>query len=184
MFIRIPALLLCAVTLLLTLLVACGAQGTGATNYKEGVGVPQEIMPTDFHRDGVEIEYNTTPPTSGDHASAAIRCGFYGEEVPDEFVVHNMEHGNVIMSYNLADSAAVGRLKEIHDSLEGGDRWLVTRFYTEIPEGDIAMTAWGVLDQFTGIDEVRISKFLEAYKGNRFSGETRSLGRGITCNGA
>ena len=56
--------------------------------------------------------------------------------------------------------------------LNGNDQWLVTRFYPNIPQGTVALTAWGVLDEFEGVDEDRIKRFYEAYKGNLFSEET------------
>jgi hypothetical protein len=43
------------------------------------------------------------------------------------------------------------------------------------------MAAWGVVDIFDGVDEGRIESFYEAYRGNRFSEETSSVGRGIPC---
>jgi len=59
--------------------------------------------------------YNSSPPTSGSHwATGWARCGIYDDEgeVPDERIVHNMEHGQVIISYNLTDDAEVERLKD------------------------------------------------------------------------
>ena len=172
---------LITVSLFLPSLPGGGTGGTGATSYKNGVGDPQAVMPTASHLDGQTIEYSTTPPTSGDHWAAPAQCGFYEEEMRDETIVHNMEHGHIIMSYNLTDPSDLSRLKDVHNGLEVSDSWLVTRPYSEIPEGDIAMTAWGVLDQFTGIDEELIQRFFDAYKGNRFSDETSSIGRGIAC---
>ena len=164
--------------------VAPGAVGTGATRYIAGVGVPQAVMRTAFHRDGAVVAYHTVPATSGDHWSTPTRCGFYGEEIPDEILVHNMEHGNVIMSHNLTNTAELARLKDIHNNLRGSGDWLVTRPDFRLPEGAIVMTAWGVLDRFIGIDQERIRRFFDAYKGNRFSQETRSIGRGISCASA
>ena len=68
--------------------------------------------------------------------------------------------------------------------MSGNGEWLVTRFYPNIPQGSVALTAWGVLDEFEGVDEDRIERFYEAYKGNLFSDETRGLGRGIPCTSA
>ena len=85
------------------------------------------------------------------------------------------------MSYHLTDPAEIARLRALHNGLMGSDLWLVTRFYDEIPEGEIAMAAWGVIDPFTGIDEERIRRFFNAYQGNRLSAETKRLDRGIPC---
>jgi hypothetical protein len=165
--------------------VACGSGSVDSGNSVGTVGASQELMPTFVHRDGVAIEYNTAPPTSGDHWGNTIRCGFYMPNivVPDQVIVHNMEHGNVVMNYHINNPDELEKLKIIQGSLNGSDQWLVARHYTGIPEGHIAMTAWGVLDEFAGINEMRITRFFDAYKGNLLSNETRNLGRGITCKG-
>ncbi len=159
---------------------AGGDTGRGAASYEDGIGVPQPVEPTAFHVNE-EVAYSTVPPTSGDHWATPTQCGFYEDGVADELIVHNMEHGNVVISHNLTSDADKERLREIHESLDGNDLWLVTRFYPDIPEGIVALTAWGVLDEFEGIDEDRIKRFYEAYNGNLFSDETRGLGRGIPC---
>lgn len=43
--------------------------------------------------------YNSSPATSGRHAVSAVPCGIFLTEVPDEFQVHNLEHGTVVIQY-------------------------------------------------------------------------------------
>ena len=90
--------------------------GSGTSSYADGIGVPQALMPSAFHVDPEAVAYSTVPPTSGDHWSTTTQCGFYEGEIADEIVVHNMEHGNVIISYNLTEG--VEQLREIHEKLE------------------------------------------------------------------
>ena len=156
----------------------------GATGIVEGVGTPQLPMPTANHIDGQRLEYSTVPPTSGDHWSTPAFCGFYDRELPDEQIVHNMEHGNLIISYNLPDQAKVEELKQLVTNLSGWNLWGIARPYTKIPEGTVAMSAWGVLDSFQGINEDRIKTFFETYGGNQLSSETARLRRGIPCTTA
>ena len=188
--------------------------GRGTDSYKGGIGevqarmtLPQATMlGGTLHPAGSEDtrhlfdtdpnfpEYSTVPPTSGPHLGRPETCGFYPPAyidpvterlgVPDRALVHNLEHGNVVMSYNLPVQDDVDRLEQVHLNLNDSDLWLITRHYDKIPEGQIAMTAWGVLDIFNGVDEGRIESFYNAYKGNRFSAETQSVGRGIPCAGA
>lgn len=49
---------------------------------------------------GTEVEYNSNPPTSGKHYADWIRSGVYSEPKDDRNLVHSLEHGYVIMSYN------------------------------------------------------------------------------------
>ena len=107
--------------------------------------------------------YNTTPPTSGSHWPIPIGCGIYDEELPDEQLVHNLEHGNVVVSYNLTDPAEVDRLKDILKGLNGWSVWGVARPYSKIDEGTVALTAWGYIQQVEGVDEAAIRDFFQAY---------------------
>ena len=134
--------------------------------YVEGVGELQDIMPTRIHvPEDQTVDYNTTPPTSGNHWDWWARCGFYEDGLPDERIVHNMEHGNIIVSYNLSDGSELERLKSFMDNFEMAPSWAVTRFYNEIPEGTIALATWGVLDTMQGVDEDRIERFFRHYAG-------------------
>ena len=147
-----------------------------AEDYVEGVGL--EVTPDDnrdHFADDVSIDavtggegYSSTPPTSGRHWDGWVSCGFYSVEqiVPDERIVHNMEHGNVILSYNLTDPAQVEELEDVFDSIGSTNQWGVARYYDRIPEGTIALTTWGVIDgPMDGIDQERIERFFETYSG-------------------
>lgn len=44
--------------------------------------------------------YNSSPATSGPHNPAPAACGIYTEELPDVTLVHNLEHGTVVIQYH------------------------------------------------------------------------------------
>ncbi len=135
--------------------------------YVEGVGVQQPIALSSHVAEGIDVEYASFPPTSGNHwpPNALVTCGFYEDGVPDERVVHHMEHSNIIISYNLTDPAQVGRLRQTVNDIGLLNIWGVTRFYDKIPEGQVALTAWGVLDMVEGVNEDRIRTFVDNYAG-------------------
>ena len=110
--------------------------------------------------------YNTVPPTSGRHWSAWLDCGFYNYPIPDEMLVHNLEHGNIIVSYNLPDDADVVALREAVDAIPLAAEYAVVRRYLDIPEGMVAITTWGVLDRMMGVDPERIARFFRDFPGN------------------
>ena len=120
--------------------------------------------------------YNTNPPTSGSHWAAPAECGIYDEELPDERVVHNMEHGHVIISYNLPELREAVRLLQLAEDLPNLESWGIVRPYSKIDPGTVAITAWGVIDQVQGVDEQRIRKFYDTYIRNRLSNKTASVG--------
>ncbi len=140
---------------------------TGASyEYVDGVGTQHPVMVTRRHvPNGETVEYNSIPATSGDHWAAWSECGFFEEELPDERVVHNLEHGNIVVSYNLATPEEVGELRDVLDDIGLANVHGVARRYTKIPQGDVALAAWGVSDQMTGVDKDRIERFFETYAG-------------------
>jgi len=153
--------------------------GTAAA-YVEGVGQNQEVMATKNHvQDRTIVAYNSVPATSGDHYFSPQPCGFYQGEVPDERVVHNLEHGNIVISYNLPDAADVDALENVYNDLGGWkDHYTVVRSYSRIAPGQVALSAWGVLDIMDGVDQNRIERFYEHYVG-RLGPEGA-----ISCRGA
>ena len=129
------------------------ADAPTATAYVPGIGRQVEIDgSTDHFPNTLSITavspdgYLTTPPTSGRHWGQWVRCGFYTDPVPDERIVHNMEHGNIIVHYNFDDPAQVDRLKDAYDSIGQTGQWGVARPYDRIPVGAVALTTWGVMD--------------------------------------
>lgn len=44
--------------------------------------------------------YNSNPPTSGPHYVVPATWGIYQNELPDEQLIHNLEHGGIWISYN------------------------------------------------------------------------------------
>ena len=151
----------------LTSIIPGGGQiETGSARaYEEGVGVQNEVMPTRSHvPEGETVEYSTTPPTSGDHWEIPQSCGFYPGGLPDERIVHNLEHGNIVVSYNL-DSALEEELRKAADDIDLSQNWGVLRYYPDIAPGTVALTTWGVSDIMEGVDKDRIDKFFETYAG-------------------
>ena len=154
--------------------------GGGQSSIVEGVGTSARIEGADHVPVGDFVTYQTVPPTSGNHWPAPSGCGIIDAQVPDETVVHNMEHGHVVISYNLPDPEAVAALVQVAEGLSDLDRWGIVRPYSKIAAGTVAVTAWGVLDTMEGVDAERITTFYDTYRRNRFSDETARVGP-IAC---
>ena len=160
-----------------------GASGRGGrVNVVEGVGTPVETAEASHVAEGQPVSYNSTPPTSGAHWPAWAACGVYDTELPDERIVHNLEHGHVVISHNLTDPSELNRLVELTDELKEFELWGVLRRYSKIDPGSVGLSAWSVTDLSPGVDEERIKRFYDNYHRNQFSEETRGLGRAIACD--
>ena len=145
---------------------------TGSSDeFVSGVGLQQELMPVgpsgrNTHvSENQTVVYSTVPATSGDHWGLWAPCGFHEDGLPDERITHNLEHGNIVISYNLTELAEVQQLREAVQSISLYQDWGLTRFYDKIPEGTVALATWGVLDTIEGIDRDRMDRFFETYAG-------------------
>ena len=120
----------------------------------------RDHFPFTLHiEDVVAGGYSTVPPTSGQHWDAWSDCGFYNYPLPDELLVHNLEHGNIIVSYNLEDDTDVAALRDAVGAIPFAREYAIVRRYPLIPEGMVALTTWGVLDRMLGVDPERIARF-------------------------
>ncbi len=154
-----------------------GGIGQGsADGYVQGIGTQVDTSEDRAHfADSYTIEqvsngegYSTTPPTSGRHWNGWAACGFYGPDqiLADERIIHNMEHGNIVVSYNFTEPEQIQELEDVFDSIGKTNLWGVARFYDRIPEGTVALTTWGVIDgPMDGIQKDRIEAFFDAYSG-------------------
>ncbi len=49
------------------------------------------------------ITYNSNPPTSGNHFELWAKRGVYPYEVSDGYLIHSLEHGYIVISYNCGE---------------------------------------------------------------------------------
>lgn len=130
------------------------------------IGEEIATMPSAHHvPEGQKVEYSTTPPTSGMHWATPAPCGFYPEGLPDERIVHNLEHGHIVVSYNLTNPAEVTELRQVLIDMARYEEWGVARSYDKIPEGQVAVAAWGRLSTSEGVSAADIGLFFEAFAG-------------------
>jgi hypothetical protein len=67
----------------------------GITTYKD--------LGRDHITDISGIIYNSNPPTSGNHFAIWAKRGAYPYQVSDGHLIHSLEHGYVVISYNCGD---------------------------------------------------------------------------------
>ena len=110
-----------------------------------------------------EPDYNSNPPTSGNHWPNPAEWGVYAEELPDEALIHDLEHGGIWISYK-PDIP-----EDIRKKLEGfyqkwGRHIIVTP--RSANDTDIAVAAWTRLDKFSisEYSDERVERFIKAYR--------------------
>ena len=107
--------------------------------------------------------YSSNPPTSGPHFPSTAEWGIYKEELPDETIIHNLEHGGIWISYKPDIKPEIKKkLEDFYD--KWGRKVIVTPRLKN--DSDIALAAWTRLDKFSATEysEERIEKFIRAYR--------------------
>lgn len=108
--------------------------------------------------------YNSNPPSGGWHYNAPAQTGIYDKELPDEQIIHNLEHSHIWFAYkpDLAPEQ-IEALAEI--AKDYGSRIIMTpRAANDLP---IAIVAWEHVYKLNAVDatsERQIKAFIDAYR--------------------
>ena len=111
-----------------------------------------------------DVVYNSNPPTSGPHYSNWHKdWKFYDSELPTGGLIHNMEHGGVVVFFK-PDIAQ--ETKDLIKGFADDEQKVIAGANADIPS-PVAMAAWGVYEYFDDFDERAMKAF---YKRNRNRG--------------
>ncbi|WP_141013504.1 DUF3105 domain-containing protein [Nocardioides sambongensis] len=121
----------------------------------DDVQVYDDLDPT--HRTG-EIDYPTSPPVGGPHNPAWLECGVYDRQVNAENLVHDLEHGTVVITYrdDLVDDDAVDLLAAALP-----DNGILTPWAEQ--QAPVVITVWGRQLELVGAEDPRIELFIDAF---------------------
>ncbi|MEK7630854.1 MAG: DUF3105 domain-containing protein [Patescibacteria group bacterium] len=109
--------------------------------------------------------WKSNPPVSGPHWPDPQRDGIYDKELPEEGVVHSLEHGRIWISYKPSIPDAT---KEALKELARKNTYMVVSVRAA-NETDVALAAWNHLDSFNlnadgSFDTVRVQDFIDRYR--------------------
>ncbi|HWH32592.1 MAG TPA: DUF3105 domain-containing protein [Egibacteraceae bacterium] len=110
------------------------------------------------------VPYSSTPPTSGWHASGNPARGVHGAGDPlsEPEQVTILELGGVVLSWNGLDGDARERLESYAREHEDT---VASTPYGALAPGEVAMTAWGVLQRCDGVDLEAVDAFVAEHAG-------------------
>jgi hypothetical protein len=138
-----------------------------------GVMTPEDQGQQHLNSGEVYAEYNTNPPTSGPHDPEPVPWGVYETgKTPfptKENLVHNMEHGGVIVWYR-PESLSAEQLDQLRrhaaDWIRDQRKKVVVLPFTDLPDGTVvAATAWTRLMTLDSFDLDKIGRFVTAFEG-------------------
>lgn len=115
-----------------------------------------------------KFKYSSNPPTSGSHDPVWTKPGIYDSQQGDGHLVHSLEHGYVVISYN-CDKLSSGQScdtlkKQLADFAKGNRLWkliVVPRSSLDVP---IALTAWTRLYKLQAFEKQKMSNFIDAFR--------------------
>lgn len=103
-------------------------------------------------------EYQSNPPTSGPHSALTAEWGFYDIPVAIELLVHNLEHGDIVIHYkNLAEEEA-RRLEAFVESYPES----IIAVPNDSIDVPIALTSWAHLQTCPRLSIPAIQAFIDA----------------------
>jgi hypothetical protein len=135
------------------------------------LGEDHPVMAAEHIPDGQQAtNYNTDPPTSGQHYAQPAEAGFYEEAPVDEQLVHNLEHGHIVVYYNCSklDASACDELKQgIRQAMESAGVTENTRTLkiVAVPrtsmENLVTYTSWGRMYRAEAFERDELLLFVE-----------------------
>ncbi|HEX2050206.1 MAG TPA: DUF3105 domain-containing protein [Actinomycetota bacterium] len=118
--------------------------------------------------EGTDVSYGTVPPTSGSHYGTPAGAGFYPDAIEEERLVHNLEHGQIVIWYRPdAPESTIEQLEQILDRPEVDDSAAVLAApYDGLDDRyTYALTAWGASQSCARVSEAAINRFRERFQG-------------------
>ncbi|RMF27129.1 MAG: DUF3105 domain-containing protein [Cyanobacteria bacterium J083] len=111
-----------------------------------------------------KVKYNSNPPTSGPHYDTPAPWGIYDKAPLDEQLVHNLEHGGIIISYHPAQIQAkeLEKLRQQTRQLQKINPRIILTPRINL-DTKIAVTAWGYLQKLENYDSKQIEAFYKAH---------------------
>lgn len=135
-----------------------GTAGVTCSNIQTFPSQGQDhIAPNQPHTD-----YSSNPPTSGWHWGTPQDWGIYTAPQVQEQLVHNLEHGGIVIQYNGLAPADVQNLTAL---AQRESYHLILAPYPGLPSDvKVALTAWMRLQTCNGVNENTIGAFINAFR--------------------
>jgi hypothetical protein len=105
--------------------------------------------------------WNSNPPTSGDHLGTPLTPGVYDNEQDMRAMVHNLEHGYVVMVYKGIPADQVDQLRQFVQAREGSK--LVLSPWSGLDHNGVALMAWRNLELLQRVNMDVVQAFVNDF---------------------
>ncbi|HSO54880.1 MAG TPA: DUF3105 domain-containing protein [Actinomycetes bacterium] len=105
--------------------------------------------------------WNSSPPTSGDHLATPLPPGVYNTDQDMRALVHNQEHGYVVILYKGLPPDQVDQLRQFVEARDGSK--LVLAPWSALESNGVALTAWQNLETLQRVNMDVVQAFVNDY---------------------
>ncbi|MCP4417098.1 MAG: DUF3105 domain-containing protein, partial [Chloroflexi bacterium] len=99
----------------------------------------------------------------GPHAPVWQNCGIYDTPIAGQYAIHSMEHGAVWITYN--PDLPADQIATLEDMVRGESYMLLNPYPHQT--SSIVMTVWDRQLELDSVADVRVTEFIDRYKGVR-----------------
>lgn len=107
------------------------------------------------------VQYESNPPVSGPHDALPAECGVHATPIPNEKMVHNLEHGSVGILYQPTLDPAV--IKSIEALVSTYDTHTFSMPYPDMDD-PITVVAWAHLMRLGTFDQDATKEFIDVFR--------------------
>jgi hypothetical protein len=105
--------------------------------------------------------WNSNPPTSGDHLATPLGPGVYPGEQDPRAMVHSLEHGYVLLLYKNIPDDQVDQLRQFAERRDGSK--LILAPSSGLPQDGVALVAWRNLELLRRVNMDVVQAFVNDY---------------------
>jgi hypothetical protein len=136
---------------------AAGREAAGSTGLKTFPEAGRDHIAANEQPDN----WSSNPPTSGDHLGNPLPPGVYDNEQDMRALVHNLEHGYVVMLYRNIPQDQLQQLREFAEARDGSK--LVLAPYSGLEQDGVALAAWRNLETMQRVNMDVVQAFVNDY---------------------
>jgi hypothetical protein len=105
--------------------------------------------------------WNSNPPTSGDHLANWVQPGVYNSEQDMRGMVHSLEHGYVLILYRDIPKDELDQLETFVEDRDGSK--LILAPYSGLEQNGVALAAWRNLEVLQRVNMDVVQAFVNDY---------------------
>lgn len=107
-----------------------------------------------------DVDYEQSPPVGGNHHATWLECGIYDQPVPEENVVHDLEHGTIWITYR-GDDLTEDDIAMLAEALP--DNGILSPYPDQ--DAPVVVTVWGRQLDLVAAQDPRLVLFIEEFGG-------------------